>query len=297
LRSLGRVVLCGLAFVLVTTPAQGATTFGQTLEPTGNIGTTETLVQNTSPSNGYAAPADGVITAWSFRAADSGAQPIRFKVLRSAGGNDFYIVGESGQVHPSPGVLNTFPAAIPVKEGDFLGLHVIANSVAYTLPGAGYSTRFLTAADPVPDTTATFPSQTPGLQLDVSARLEADVDGDGFGDETQDLCPTDATRQTACDVVPPDSTPPDTTITTMPKANIHKPKAGFAFTSSEIGSTFECKLDDDFGFGPCPSPLTIKVSRGKHALEVRAVDAAGNADPTPAVATWRVVKKKKKRHH
>jgi hypothetical protein len=31
--------------------------------------------------------------------------------------------------------------------------------------------------------------------LDISARLEADSDSDGFGDKTQDQCPTDATTQ------------------------------------------------------------------------------------------------------
>ena len=94
----------------------------------------------------------------------------------------------------------------------------------------------------------------------------------------------------------PDTTPPDTTITEMPKTKTHKSKAGFAFTSSESDSSFECKLDDNFDFGPCTTPLTVSAKLGKHTLLVRAKDAAGNVDATPAAATWKVVKKKKKHH-
>jgi hypothetical protein len=35
------------------------------------------------------------------------------------------------------------------------------------------------------------------------------------------------------------------------------------------------------------------VKKGKHTFEVRAVDAAGNVDPTPASDTWKRKKKKK----
>jgi uncharacterized repeat protein (TIGR01451 family) len=37
-----------------------------------------------------------------------------------------------------------------------------------------------------------------GDELLMNADIERDADGDGYGDETQDLCPTDPTRHTAC---------------------------------------------------------------------------------------------------
>jgi hypothetical protein len=37
--------------------------------------------------------------------------------------------------------------------------------------------------------------------LDLSATLEPDADHDGFGDETQDQCPTNASTQGACPVI------------------------------------------------------------------------------------------------
>jgi hypothetical protein len=36
------------------------------------------------------------------------------------------------------------------------------------------------------------------LESVYNADVEPDADGDGFGDETQDLCAADPTRQTAC---------------------------------------------------------------------------------------------------
>ena len=41
-------------------------------------------------------------------------------------------------------------------------------------------------------------------------------------------------------------------------------------------------------------PRTLKAGKGKHTFEVRATDAAGNVDPTPATQSWTVKKKKKK---
>lgn len=94
---------------------------------------------------------------------------------------------------------------------------------------------------------------------------------------------------------PTDSTTPETTITKRPKNRTTKKTATFGFTSSEAGSTFECRLDRNLGFSPCASPKTVlKVGRGKHSFEVRAKDRAGNTDATPASDQWKVTKKKRK---
>ena len=42
----------------------------------------------------------------------------------------------------------------------------------------------------------------PSVQLDVSAVFELEADNDGFGDETQDLCPTNASTQGPCPAAP-----------------------------------------------------------------------------------------------
>ena len=78
-----------------------------------------------------------------------------------------------------------------------------------------------------------------------------------------------------------DTTAPETTIRKL-KRNSKKRKATITFESSEVGSTFECSLGGKKP-KPCESPVTYKkLDPGKTAFEVAAIDAAGNADPTPA---------------
>jgi hypothetical protein len=86
-----------------------------------------------------------------------------------------------------------------------------------------------------------------------------------------------------------DATPPDTTITKGPKKT-RKRRPKFKFVSSEPGATFLCKLDKK-RFKPCGSPFRPKkkLKPGKHRLKVKAVDAAGNSDGTPAVRKFRIL--------
>jgi hypothetical protein len=96
--------------------------------------------------------------------------------------------------------------------------------------------------------------------------------------------------------------PPETTITDGPK-NVVKTKkksakVTFTFVSSEPG-TFECSLDGT-PFAPCSSPSTHKVKAGRrkpkeHTFQVRAIDAAGNPDPTPAADDFKAKRKRKRK--
>jgi len=85
-----------------------------------------------------------------------------------------------------------------------------------------------------------------------------------------------------------DTKPPNTTITKKPTTPTTSPNAAFKFTSSEKKSTFQCNLDSG-GFVPCTSAPTFPLSQGAHHIEVRATDAAGNVDPTPAIFDWEII--------
>lgn len=82
--------------------------------------------------------------------------------------------------------------------------------------------------------------------------------------------------------------PPETSITSGPPSPTEETSASFAFTSDDAFASFECSLDGA-AFTACASPLLLDgVSVGEHALAVRAVDAAGQVDATPATYAWTV---------
>jgi hypothetical protein len=82
-----------------------------------------------------------------------------------------------------------------------------------------------------------------------------------------------------------DSTPPDTTLAN-PGNVVAKDFVAFTFTSTEAGSTFQCAFGNA-PFAACTSPDVVDVpGSGAHAFKVRAIDGAGNIDPTPAVYRW-----------
>ncbi len=87
---------------------------------------------------------------------------------------------------------------------------------------------------------------------------------------------------------PPDTTPPDTTITGGPSSAIRTKVPSFTFSSTEPGGTFECRIDDG-AFAACSSPFaTTPLTDGPHTFEVKATDQAKNTDPTPALRSFRV---------
>jgi hypothetical protein len=87
---------------------------------------------------------------------------------------------------------------------------------------------------------------------------------------------------------PADTTPPQTSITSGPPASGTATSASFAFSSSESGSSFECKLDSG-SWAACTTPKAYSgVAVGSHQFSVRAIDAAKNVDSTPATQSWTV---------
>jgi hypothetical protein len=107
--------------------------------------------------------------------------------------------------------------------------------------------------------------------------------------------PYGAAMDIGVDEVHPDTTPPDTVVTHRPRARTHRRTAGFTFTADEH-ATFTCVVDSAQAV-PCTSPFEHRFRRyGEHVVAIVAADAAGNLDPTPAVCTWKI-KRKRSRHH
>jgi glucose/arabinose dehydrogenase/PKD repeat protein len=87
---------------------------------------------------------------------------------------------------------------------------------------------------------------------------------------------------------PADTDPPETTIGSGPSGTTGTADAAFEFAADEGGSSFECRLDGG-AWTACGSPKSYSsLAPGPHAFDVRATDAAGNTDPTPASRSWTV---------
>jgi hypothetical protein len=83
---------------------------------------------------------------------------------------------------------------------------------------------------------------------------------------------------------------PDTTITSGPSGGTTNRRPSFAFSSTEAGSTFQCRLDSA-NFAACNSPKTYSTQPfGTHTFQVRAMDPAGNVDPIPASRTFTILR-------
>ncbi len=162
----------------------------------------------------------------------------------------------------------------------------------------------ITASPPDPDNDAdpsfSFTSNEGG------STFECKLDGGSFasctspksytglaaGSHTFEVRATDAAGNT--DATPAshtwtiDLTDPQTTITASPPDPDNDADPSFSFTSSEGGSTFECKLDGG-PFASCTSPKSYTgLAAGSHTFDVRATDSAGNTDATPASHTWTI---------
>jgi hypothetical protein len=103
-------------------------------------------------------------------------------------------------------------------------------------------------------------------------------------DAAGNVDPTPATRDWTVDTADP-----ETSIESGPSGLVATDEATVTLSSSEPGSSFECRLDDAGEWSACDSPTGLTgLGEGRHTIRVRATDVAGNTDPTPAERTWTV---------
>lgn len=142
--------------------------------------------------------APGVVTSWRVKLTNNvSARFEQLKVLKEVGA-EFEAIAESPSQLLLPSQTNEFQVRIPVPAGVRFGAYTAAEGgVALCRYLAGDKIAYFTTDIPVG--TKSAPANTnfelvPALEVVV----EPDADGDGFGDETQDRCPTDASAQGQC---------------------------------------------------------------------------------------------------
>jgi hypothetical protein len=148
--------------------------------------------------------------------------------------------------------------------------------------------------------TASFTCVDPGAS-DPNPTCVGDVANGAFintstvGAHTFSVTGTDASdnarTMTIHYTVVPDTTPPETAIDGGPANPSTSSSATLSFHGTDGANgvaSLECRLDAE-AFAACTSPHGYSnLADGSHTLAVRAIDGAGNVDPTPAVYTWTI---------
>jgi hypothetical protein len=160
---------------------------------------------------GLAAPAGGVLTSWSMTIGTAGiAKEIvtpRLLTFSTDGGTGTYVGKSTGtpRAIPNGGGDVTFPDRIPVSPGDRLAFDIalhdgnVGDGPYMIGPSIGTAV-VLGSNEAVPDGQSFFFGVVAitNRKFIANAKIEPDVDGDGYGDETQDGCVQRADVHTAC---------------------------------------------------------------------------------------------------
>jgi hypothetical protein len=196
--------LPSLALLAAAAPATADTTLGQLANATRSDCQTGKVYLQAKSATGlssYTAPSGGVITSWSETPLHGQAQASLIVAAPSSAPGQYTVVAISPEEQISGESTQTFPVRMPMESGDVLGLY---------LAFGAFSCEFLTPEEKNGDEIELM-SGTPKIgwpfvdseakfneRLNLTATLEPDADHDGYGDTTQDPCPTDPSTHEAC---------------------------------------------------------------------------------------------------
>ncbi len=352
-----RLMIAALAAVtaclVLPSVSSAATTFGSRLidnpgtsmceDPSGDPGTingpcTMVMFQVPTAPNGdlssQGAPMSGVITKFRIKAiGDGGPATATFRladvtanpgdpsaIATSAGtGPTVQIPADNGGDAP----ITQVGARLPVAAGQHLAVDGSANLEALHVSDGGKWTYIY--GPPLVDGQGGRDSTLATEELLVQADIEPDADHDGFGDETQDQCSTQATTQGPCDTAAP--TVSGLKVTRGSKVSYTLSEAAtvkFRLAKASVGRKVKGKcvrktrrnrkrrhctrfVTVGAGFnGPgaaggnsvaIPKIRGRKLGAGKYKLTMTVTDVAGNTATTTKTFTIKPKHKPKKKHH
>jgi hypothetical protein len=204
-KSVRSALLAVTLTLLVPAGASAATTVGSTLpEFTGD--TVEcldsggcTFVPTTIAGTPVVVPFDGVIVRWAGRV-PAGAPSIDLRVLRPAASGALTGVGTLNSLTPTADSTIARTARMPVKAGDLIGIDLANGEEIGIVERSSFDSGSHTYAPRLGATETRAPTSTDADDFEAlfNTVVEPDVDGDGWGDETQDRCPALAESHTFC---------------------------------------------------------------------------------------------------
>ena len=191
---------------------------------------------------------------------------------------------------PALGATSLYGRADLGAAGDVIGF--------YTGPGSpgqcgkneapSFTAHAFQPGDHSPGSPPVAYSPIPVFQLSISAILEPDADNDGFGDETQDACPTGAATQTTASR--PRRRSPRAPRTRRRRSRRRSSSAAQTPSGRDVSSARSTALRSR----PAPRRSRSRGRRARTRSRSGRRTPAGNVDATPATDDWKVKKKKKK---
>jgi Ca2+-binding RTX toxin-like protein len=257
----------------------------------------EGLVAIEEPEFGYSSPTDPETATFECRldgAAFALCDEEEFAPAAplSEGAHSFEVraVDPAGNVDPSPAgtsfSVDTTPPTVTVKSGPE-GLTTNAKPTFGFEASGGSVTCGIEAVapeevEPMMGACSTGTSYSLGTALADGSYVFVVTAIDAAENETSD------TRSFTVD-----TTAPETTVTEGPEGVTDDPKPSFGFTSNEATATYQCRFDAA-AFAGCSGPGSTHkpataLADGSHTFQVRATDAAGNVDASPASRNFSVI--------
>lgn len=184
-----------------------------------------------------------------------------------------------GEVGSNYTITDRIPGTFTIEDRTGPVLSVPDGLVVEATSGAGATATFAaTALDAVDGPTAVTCTPMSGSTFPLGATTVSCTSTDEAANRSG----------TTFDVTVVDTVAPETSITGAPVGPTARTGAEVAFDGTDVVGVrgYECSLDDG-EYEPCESPkLYAGLDEGSHTFSVRAWDAAGNVDLTPASAAW-----------
>jgi hypothetical protein len=255
----------GLGLLAAPASASAAVTLGSDL--VGSFGSPSpcdavappgcAAVYETLPGRPTAAPYDGVIVRWRVLAVG----PAALFVARYTSDDTVLRTATSEFMNPaSLSTAETFPTRLPIKTGERIGIMIDDSTQIEGRMVPGVDTDFF---ESFPSTTASTPADTADGPAEVAynADVEPDADGDGYGDETQDGCPTSAATQSPCPISPATPPPP---VVVVQRQRINVTRRGVAPVRLSCVASPESRCVGRVGLGMTLTKAIPHRHKGRH---------------------------------
>ena len=250
------VVIAMAAVAGFAGPAQAATVVGSPLtaadagsDTCSNTGVC-TQWNDLLPGATLTTPA-GVVTGFSVRSAV--AIQARIRVLRGPSTATLVVASSPFASVPGTNTAEEFDARLAVNAGDVVALGLPSGADFPFAVTGGATGRCFNPFLPEPADGATQLSAncSGGREFLYNATVEPDADGDGYGDESQDACPTNAATFGNCPVAdPPPARPPaalpDTEAPLLTGVSLSD--RVFRVSKSSVGALIDTPHGTDFRF-------------------------------------------------